>query len=68
VNHNSAPAAAGGQRPTTQDLLLKHSDKTCATYIWKQMKHLKHASIVIAICATPDQLLKHLDETFETNF
>jgi hypothetical protein len=29
---------------------------------------LKHASIVIAICATPDQLLKHLDETFETNF
>jgi hypothetical protein len=31
------------------------------------MKHLKYSSIVIATCATPDQLLKHPDKTFESN-
>jgi hypothetical protein len=33
MNHNSAPAVAGGQQPAAQDLLLKHSDKIFATYI-----------------------------------
>jgi hypothetical protein len=28
----------------TPDLLLKHSDATLATYIRRQMKHLKHTS------------------------
>jgi hypothetical protein len=32
VNHNGIPTAAGGQRPATQDLLLKHSDEPFATY------------------------------------
>jgi len=47
-------------------------------YFWiSQIKYLQHtsehrwntwnnASIAIATCATPDQLLKHPDETFET--
>jgi hypothetical protein len=32
------------------------------------MQHLKHAWIAIATCVTLDQLLKHPNETFETNF
>jgi hypothetical protein len=30
------------------------------------MKHLKHACIAIAICATPDLLLKHPNTTLAT--
>ena len=63
VNHTIAPAAVGGQRPATQDLLLKYSDKKIATYVWKHMKHLKDASIAIATCATPDQHLKQTSKT-----
>jgi hypothetical protein len=28
----------------TPDLLFKHPDGTFVTYIWRQMKHFKHAS------------------------
>jgi hypothetical protein len=33
VNHDGAPIAVGGQRPATHNLLLKHPDKTFATYV-----------------------------------
>jgi hypothetical protein len=31
-------------RDTTPNLLLKHPNTTVATYVRRQMKHLKHAS------------------------
>jgi hypothetical protein len=40
------------------DLLLKHQDVTLATYVSKQMKHLKHASE--ALTKTPQKHLKPL--------
>ena len=67
VNHGGTPAAVGRQRLAIQDLLLKHLYEIHIMYVWKLMKHLKHVCIAIATCATPDQLLKHPDETFETN-
>jgi hypothetical protein len=45
----------------TPDLLLKHPNITLATYVWRQMKHMKHASETLV--ATPVLLLKHSDET-----
>ena len=56
------------ERDTTPDLLLKHFHVTLATYVSRQMKHLKHASKTLA--KTPEKYLKllqkhtqHLDKT-----
>ena len=58
--HGECPAGAGKMRrhqgkiaegeegDATPDLLLKHQGKTFAIYIWRQMKHLKHASETLA--------------------
>jgi hypothetical protein len=51
-------------RDATLNLLLKHPDATLATYVWRQIKHMKYAFETLA--ATPDLLLKHLDETLAT--
>jgi hypothetical protein len=37
-------AAEGKEGDATQDPFLKYSDATLTTYIYRQMKHLKHAS------------------------
>jgi hypothetical protein len=54
------PAAAAGKRThrdktaeceeedATPDLLLKHPDATLTTYVLRQIKHLKHASEILA--------------------
>jgi hypothetical protein len=47
-----------GRRDATPDLLLKHPMKIAATYIWRQFKHLKHASETIE--------KKHLKHTWKT--
>jgi len=36
------------RRDATPDLLLKHPNATLATYVLRQMKHLKHASEALA--------------------
>jgi hypothetical protein len=51
-------------REATPDLLLKHLNATLATYVRRQMKHMKHASETLT--ATPDLLLKHPNETLTT--
>jgi hypothetical protein len=51
-------------RDAIPDLLLKHPDATLSTYVWRQIKHMKHASETLAL--TPDLLLKHPDETLAT--
>jgi hypothetical protein len=51
-------------RDAIPDLLLKHPDVTLLTYVWRQIKHMKHASETLA--PTPDLLLKHPDETLAT--
>jgi hypothetical protein len=43
---------------------LNHPDAKLATYVRRQMKHMKHASETLA--ATPDLLLKHPDEILAT--
>jgi hypothetical protein len=48
-------------RDATPNLLLKHPDATLATYVWRQMKHIKHAYETLA--ATPDPFFKHQNET-----
>jgi hypothetical protein len=35
-------------KDATPDLLLKHPDATLATYVLRQMKHMKHASETLA--------------------
>jgi hypothetical protein len=45
------------ERDATPDLLLKHRDATLTTYVWRQMKHLKHASETFAK-KTPEKHLK----------
>ena len=37
-------AVEGEEGDATLDLLLKQPYETFATYIWRQMKHFKHAS------------------------
>jgi hypothetical protein len=54
----------GEDRDVTPVLLLKHLDATLATYVSRQIKHMKHASETLA--ATPDLLLKYLNETLAT--
>jgi hypothetical protein len=51
-------------RDATPDLLLKHPDTTLATYVLRQMKHMKYAPETLA--ATIDLLLEHPDETLAT--
>jgi hypothetical protein len=41
-------ATESEERYATTDLLLKHPDATLATYILRQMKHIKHASETLA--------------------
>ena len=36
--------AKGEERDATPDLLLKHPNKTFATYVRKQLKYLQHTS------------------------
>jgi len=43
-----------GMRDATPDLLLKHPNTTVATYVRRQLKHLKHTS---------ETLEKHLKHT-----
>ena len=40
-------AAESEEKDATSDLLLKHSDETFTTCVWRQMKHLKHASEIL---------------------
>jgi hypothetical protein len=51
-------------REAIPDILLKHLDATLATYVRKQMKHMKYASETLA--ATPDLFLKHPNEILAT--
>jgi uncharacterized circularly permuted ATP-grasp superfamily protein len=46
-----------GMRDTIPDLFLKHPNTTVATYVSRQLKHLKHAS---------ETLKKHLKKHLKT--
>jgi hypothetical protein len=67
VTHGGAPTATGGcgRWVTLQhrqlDLLLKYPDATLATYVWRQVKHLRHVSETLA--KTPEKHCK----TFTTS-
>jgi hypothetical protein len=41
-------AVEGEKGEVTPDLLLKHPNETFTTYVWRQMKHLKHTSETLA--------------------
>jgi hypothetical protein len=60
---DAQPTSGGGDRggaaeseegDVTPDLLLQHPDATLATFVRRQMKHLKHAS---------ETLTKHIKNT-----
>jgi hypothetical protein len=55
------------ERDPTPNLLLKHSDATLATYVSRQMKHLKHVFETLA--KTPQNHCKtkqHSDKALAT--
>jgi hypothetical protein len=55
-------AAESEDRYATPDLLLKHPDATLATYILRQMKHMKHASETLA--KTAEKTLENHCKTY----
>jgi hypothetical protein len=56
---NSCNRRVTWQLVQTPNLLLKHPDATATTYVWRQMKHLKHASETLE--------KKHTWKTLENN-
>jgi hypothetical protein len=52
------------ERDATPDLLLKHPDATLATYVWGQMKYLKHASETLT--KTLENHVKHIQHSDKT--